>query len=698
VRESKNIIVALVGNPNSGKSTIFNILTDSNQYVGNYPGVTVEKKEGLKCFKGHNINFVDLPGTYSLSVYSDDEAVTRDFLFKEKTDIIVNVIDVANLERNLYLFTQIVELNIPVIVILNMIDILESYGKFIDKEAMSDILGVPIFATVANKKIETYEILNCISSFLENKKLLSSQKKKVIFGDTIRKEINNVKKLISKNSQLQRFQNFPLNWISIELLENNFSFLKLFQNINIDKYNILNQVKKSRRNIEEHFGKSVEMELAERRYKFANFIVKTVVKTTYKQKKINITEIIDTFILNKYLGIFIFIFMMYIIFKFTFVCSSPIINLLGVFFKWVEEVVTLLLPEGHLQFLIIDGVISGIRSVLGFCPLVLFMFFSIAFFEDCGYMVRAIFIMDKIMNRFGLPGKSFIPLMLSTNGCAVAGLFATRILDSKSDRLVTMFIVPFMICGAKLPVFALIVDTFFYTNKVTIMFLMYFLSVVIALSVAKFLSLKMIKNEIAHFVMELPPYHIPIIKNLFLKMWERSWLYIRKTGKIIFFMSIIVWIIFAYPKAPINENLSKNEQAALQMQYSFAGRICKVIEPVFKPIGMDGSRAIALIAGLAAKELILSTLGTIYAINESGSKLSLKERILKDKDWSPLKGVTFLIFCLIYTPCVASVSVFFKETGSNYKWFLLLVGGNLFFAWVISFIIFQVGSFFRIGV
>jgi ferrous iron transport protein B len=327
------------------------------------------------------------------------------------------------------------------------------------------------------------------------------------------------------------------------------------------------------------------------------------------------------------------------------------------------------------------------------------MFLSIAFFEDSGYMARAAFVMDKTMSKFGLHGKSFLPLMLATNGCAVAGILATRTLHSKRDRLITMFAVAFMICGAKLPVFALIIGAFFSEKYQTaIMFVMYLLSIVLALSVTKLLSKTILKGKTQYFVMELPPYHLPTLKGLFLKMWERGWMYVRKAGTVIVFISILVWFIFQYPKAPVNENLSKSAQDALQLRYSFAGKVGEYIEPLFKPIGMDGNRAIVLLAGLAAKEVIVSTLGTFYAIGGDKSSLSLKEKIASDKDWSPLKGITFLIFCLIYMPCVVSVSIFFKETGSSFKWLALLVIGSTAFAWATSFIVFQLGMFLKIGV
>ncbi|MDR1784816.1 MAG: ferrous iron transport protein B [Endomicrobium sp.] len=692
----RDIIVALVGNPNSGKSTIFNSLTEANQSVGNYPGVTVEKKEGLKNHRGYSINFIDLPGTYSLSAYSDDEIVARDFLINGKPDIVINVIDASNIERNLYLFTQIAELNVPIMIVLNMIDILKLQGKTIDKETMSNLLGVPIFAASANKGIGITSLLDYIVNVLEEGKLKKQMIAKVDYGENIKEEIDKLEKLILKDSQLSKF---PKSWLSIKLLDNDPLALKLVCEAK-KKSVILSQLERSRSHIKEHFGKEAEIEIADKRYGFANSVIKTVVKKTGK-KKADISEIIDNFVLNRYLGIPIFVLIMYIIFKFAFVFSEPVINVFEMFFEWLGNIVGSIISEESTRSLVVDGMIGGVGGILGLFPLILFMFFAIAFFEDSGYMARAAFVMDKVMNRFGLHGKSFLPLMISINGCAVPGILATRTLDSKRDRLITMFVVPFMVCGAKIPVFALITGAFFSSkNQASIMSFVYVLSVIIAFVTAKLLSTTLLKGEPAHFVMELPPYHMPQIKGLLLKMWERSWLYLRKAGTVVMLISVLIWTVFTYPKAPVSKNLTKNEKAMLQLKYSLAGRAGEILEPLFKPIGMDANRVVALVAGLAAKEVIVSTLGTIYSIEKSDScnSKSLREKIACDKSWSPLKGLVFLIFCLIYTPCTACLTVFFKESSSSYKWLSLIVVGNAVFAWIASFIVFQVGMLLEIGV
>jgi ferrous iron transport protein B len=691
---NKSISVALVGNPNSGKSTIFNSLTGASQNVGNYPGVTVEKMEGNIKYGGYTITFIDLPGIYSLSTYSNDEITTKDFLIYQKPDIIINIIDSSNLERNLYLFSQLIKFPPSIIIVLNMIDNLKSKGKDIDKIKMENLLGVPVLSTIASKNIGIANILNSIITTFENSSIQKQTRVEVDYTDVIKEELDKLEPLIPTNS---RFSLLPKYWVSLKLLENDTQTLKLIESTQ-DKDKILQQLQKSTKHIKEHFNQAPGVIIVDMRYGFVNSIIKTVLKNTAKNKT-DITEIIDTFVLNKYFAIPVFTLVMYLIFKFTFTFSGPLVNIFDIFFKWFANIVASILPSGQLKSLIVDGIVCGVGSVLKFFPLVLFMFFAIAFFEDSGYMARATFVMDKIMNRFGLSGKSFLPLMLSTNGCAVPGILSARSLNSNKDRLITIFIVPFMICGAKLPVFALIIGAFLPTKyQIFTMLIMYVLSIIIALSVAKILSKTILLNETSHFVIELPPYHITTLKGLCLKMWERGWLYVKKAGTTTLFISILIWAAFAYPKVPTNKNIDNNVKFVSQIDYSFAGRVGTFLEPIFKPIGMDKNKAIALISGFAAKEVIVSTLGTIYSIEENNNQeKSLKNKIKNDKSWSSLKGITFLIFCLIYMPCIASVIVFFKETDSSYKWLLGMVLGNTFLAWICSFIVFKVGTFLKFG-
>ena len=693
--KNQKLTIALAGNPNCGKSTIFNALTGSNQHVGNYPGVTVEKKEGLKEYKGYDITFIDLPGAYSLSAFSEDEVVARDFILNNKPDVVIHIVDASNMDRNLYLFTQLAELDIPLVIALNMVDILENKGFKADEKGLSSLLGVPVVSTIGNKKTGITDLLDAIIFNYENGNFINQTRAKVGYGEDIKRETDALESLILKDEELSKL---PKNWLSIKLLDNDAAALKKVSSSK-SAAQILARVEESRKHLKAHFGESAETKIAEYRYGFTNSVVKTAIKEAQSNKK-DITSLIDKFVLNRILGLPIFALVMYFIFKFTFTVSEPVVGWFETFFEWLSGITASAIPEGALQSLAVDGIIGGVGGVLGFFPLVLFMFFAIAFFEDSGYMARAAFVMDRIMNKFGLHGKSFLPMMISTNGCAVPGFMAARTLDSKRARFITMFAVSFMICGAKLPVFSLFIAAFFPEGQsANVMFIFYVLSVIIALIAAKILSKTVFIGEPAHFVMELPPYHIPTLRGLLLKMWERGWLYIKKAGTIIMFISVLMWAGFTYPSAPENPNLSEEEYAAAQMEQSVLGRLSAALSPIVKPIGMDGTKAIALVAGLAAKEVVVSTLGTIYSLGEVDPEDAepLKEKIANDKDWSPLKAMTFLIFCLIYVPCIAAVAVFYRETGSKLKWLALLVVGNTIIAWIASFLVFQIGTLLRIG-
>jgi ferrous iron transport protein B len=683
IKNKENIIVALVGNPNVGKSTIFNIITGSNQDIGNYPGVTVDKMIEIRIYKNYAIHFVDLPGIYSLSSYSDDARITVNFLLNEKVDIIIDVMDASNLERNLYLFTQIIELNTSVIIMLNMLDIVQTQHKRINFSQMSNLLGLSVFPIIAKKKLGIgSNLLEQIIHVYHNKHIMSA---KVDYGEDIICEIDKLYKLILKNKYLTN--KIPKNWFVIKLLERDYLALKLIS-ISKNKQEILQQIEKSRKHIIEHFNTKFEVEIANKRYGFAKAVVKIVVN---KQsiKEIDINELIDSYVLNKYLCIPIFLFIIYIIFKFTFICSEPVVKVFSLFFKFSSWIISNIIQNSLLKSLIVNGVIGGISGIFSFFPTLLFMFFAIAFFEDSGYMARASFIMDKILNKFGLTGKSFLPLMIATNGCAVPGLIATRILDSKRERIITMFIIPFMVCGAKIPVCMLIIKAIVtYKYQTITMLCVYIMSIVIALSIAKFLSTIISQNSQSHFIMELPPYHLPKLSGLLLKMWERSWVYVRKAWAIVVFTSLFVWGMFTLTYSYANKNILENS--------------IKILNPIFKPIGMDGIKAISLLSGCIAKEMVISTLSTMYSIHNSDKQYtSINDKIHNSNDWSTLQGITFIVFFLTYVPCITSMLIFCKEAGKGrykWKWFILMLFGNTALAWLLSFLTFQIGILFNLGI
>lgn len=688
------ILVALAGNPNSGKSTIFNNLTGSRQHVGNYPGVTVEKKEGKAKYKDYEITVVDLPGTYSLSANSEDEIVARDFIIKEKPDVIVHIVDASNLERNLYLYTQLAELDVPIVVALNMSDMLESKGYAIDHKELQTLLGKPVVATVGTKKTGMDQLFDRIISI--NEKRIKIEKTRVDYGEEIDLEYKKICKLLHKSKN--EISGYPVEWLGIKLLEKDPSVVDVAKGLSAGA-EILDQVERSRHHLRQHFGDDAEVMIADRRYGFVSGVFNQAVKQTVEERH-DLSDRIDKVILNRFMGLPIFALVMYGIFKFTFTFSEPVVGWFEGVFEWLAGAASSSIPEGLIQSFVVDGIIGGVGGVLGFFPLVLFMFFAIAFFEDSGYMARAAFVMDRIMHKFGLHGKSFLPMMISTNGCAVPGIMATRTLDSKKDRLITMMVTPFMICGAKLPIFALFIGAFFPAEHgANMMFLMYALSVMIAFVSAWVLKKFVFKGDTAHFVMELPPYRVPTIQGLLLKMWERGWLYIKKAGTVILLISILIWAGFTFPEYEGKAGMSEETVAAMQMEQSVAGQIGKFVEPAVKPLGMDWRGGVALIAGVAAKEVVVSTFGTIYSLGDVDPEEteSLSESLQNDPAWSPLKALAFLMFSLIYLPCFVAMAVFYRESGSNWKWTGFLVFWTTVMAWGAAFMVYQGGSLLGCG-
>ncbi len=694
--ENKKILVALAGNPNSGKSTIFNNLTGSNQHVGNYPGVTVEKKEGKLKFKGYEITVVDLPGTYSLSAKSEDELVAKNFILNEKPDIIINILDASNLERNLYLYTQLAELETPIILSMNMTDIVKDKGLEIDYSNLSKLLGVPVVECIGNKKFGMDNLLNTIIDLYEKK--IEIKQTNIHYGEDIEEEFKKIHDLLIKNKC--DIKKYSINWIILGLFEGDVEIIDLIKNIdNKNQSDIFEKLNKSIAHLKNHFGEDIDVIIADKRYGFVNGVYKQSVKKI-ENNKIDISDKIDRIVLNRFLGLPIFALVMYMIFKFTFAFSTPIVGIFESVFEWLSNIFTSIIPEGLLQSFIVDGLIGGVGGILGFFPLVLFMFFAIAFFEDSGYMARAAFVMDRIMHKFGLHGKAFLPMMLSTNGCAVPGLMATRTLDNKNDRLITMMVTPFMICGAKLPIFALFIGAFFAPKYgANIMFIMYALSITIAFLSAWILKKFVLKGENSFFVMELPPYHIPTLKGILLKMWERGFSYIKKATGILLLISIVMWFGLTFPKVAKTNIINEETFATQKLEKSFIGKLGNFIEPVIKPIGFGWKEGVALIAGIAAKEVVVSTLGTLYSLGDVDPENAqpLKDALQKDKNWNPLKAIVFLIFCLIYLPCFVAMSVFYKESGSSIKWTSFLIFWTTIMAWGASFIVYRIGLFLGFG-
>ena len=691
----KKVKICLAGNPNCGKSSLFNNLTGLRQRVGNYPGVTVEKKDAFITKDGYELQIIDLPGIYGLSASSEDEIVARNVLIEEKPELVIDVVDSSNLERNLYLFAQLSELKIPVIAAMNMTDIVESKGQKIDYKKLEEKYNVVAVPIVANKNIGTDKLLETVINVLNKKKKVNNIS--IDYGKEINNEKNTLSQLISEDLNL--VLKYPVNFLAVELIKQEpYALEKIKGSSNATK--IIEQAEKSNKKIFSLTNENLEAVFADKIYDWIKVVVNDVLSKSKTTKK-DISETIDKIVLNKFWSVPIFLLVMYIIFKFAFTVSEPIVGWFNAGIDWLSGFASNIIPEGLFQSLIVDGIIAGVGGVLEFFPQIICMFFAIAFFEDTGYMARAVFIMDRVMRKFGLHGKSFASLLIATNGCAVPAMMASRTIDNPKDRIITLLVTPFMICGAKLPIFALFIAAFFSKSSsqaANTMFIFYALSVIIALFSAWVFKKTLFKGEPGYFVMELPPYRVPTIKGLLLKMWERGWLYLKKAGTIILLMSVLIWAGLTFPKVDEEKlgEVSEEEVAAAQMDQSYIGKLGHFIEPIIKPIGFDGKMGIALIAGLAAKEVVVSTLGTIYSMGETDVEDdeavgSLADKIASDPDWSPLKSVAFLMFCLIYVPCIVAIAVFYREAGSRLKWLLILFAWTTVLGYLLSFIVYQGG-------
>lgn len=696
MKNLKKVKICLAGNPNCGKSSLFNNITGLRQHVGNYPGVTVEKKEAFVTKNGYELQIIDLPGIYGLSASSEDEIVARNVLIEEKPELVIDVVDSSNLERNLYLYAQLSELKIPVIIAMNMTDILENKGQKIDYKKLEEKYNVVAVPIVASKNKGTEELLNTVTDVLSKKKTVKSVS--IDYGKEINKEKDTVCQIISEDVNL--VLKYPVNFLAVELIKKEPYALDKIKSAK-NSSAIIEQVEKSNKAIFDLHNGNLEAVFADKIYDWIKVVVSDVLSKSKEAKK-DVSEAIDKIVLNKFWSVPIFLLVMYIIFQFAFTVSEPIVGWFETAIEWLSDFAKGIIPEGNFQSLIVDGIIGGVGGVLGFFPQIICMFFAIAFFEDTGYMARAVFIMDRVMRKFGLHGKSFASLLIATNGCAVPAMMSTRTIDNPKDRIITLLVTPFMICGAKLPIFALFIAAFFSkssTQAANTMFIFYALSVCIALFSAWVFKKTLFKGDPGYFVMELPPYRVPTLKGLLLKMWERGWMYIKKAGTIILLVSVLIWAGLTFPQVDEEKlgDVSEEEVAAAQMDQSYIGKLGHFIEPIIKPIGFDGKMGIALIAGLAAKEVVVSTLGIVYSMGETDVEddeavNSLADKIASDPDWSPLKSVAFLMFCLIYVPCIVAITVFYREAGSRLKWLIILFAWTTVLGYLLSFIVYQGGK------
>lgn len=712
----RKVTVALVGNPNSGKSTIFNRLTGANQHVGNYPGVTVDIKHGSFRHGGHEIDVIDLPGIYSLTAHSLDEIVARDFIIEEKPDVIVNVIDASNLERNLYLTVELIEMGGSIIVFdFNMSDEARAKGDSFDLEEFSRLLNGYVVETVGNKGIGIKELKDAIVDAAE-KRGLNKNLSLISYGETLEKEIERIKSILEKNRC--RDERLDSRWLSIKLLENDVEIIK-----KIDCYEMAKEIEKSRCRVEESTGKLPEVVIAEKRYSFISEMCKKAVhpKTEVKQ---TLTERIDKIVMNRILGIPLFLCLTYLMFALVFTIGEIPAGWIESFFGWIKNAANEIWAgksESLLRSLILDGLIGGTGSVLVFLPNILLLFFCISVLEDTGYMARAAFIMDRFMNRMGLHGKSFIPMLLGF-GCSIPAILATRTIGNRKDRLITMLIIPLMSCSARLAIYTLIIPAFFPKNLYAPMLLtIYLTGIAVAVAGAKILTRTAFKGESAPFIMELPPYRVPTLRDALIHMWQRSYMYLKRAGTVILSISILLWALSSFPSIPEQkkeyfENLKReistskllsekdkaerlksveNEEKALKVSNSISGRLGKALEPILQPMGFDWKIGTALIGAFAAREVFVAQLGIVYSLGgEENALETLRERL--QEDYTRLTGFCIMLFCLISMPCMATVATMKKESGS-WRWAIIQLLGLTIIGYVVTITTYQIGRFLGLG-
>ncbi|MBN1508157.1 MAG: ferrous iron transport protein B [Sedimentisphaerales bacterium] len=681
----EQITIALAGNPNSGKSSLFNSLTGARQHVANYPGVTVETKEGHCRHKGHRIKVVDLPGTYSLTAYSAEELIARRYILDERPDVVVDVVDASNIERNLYLGTQLIEMNAPLVFAFNMSDLAKQRGLEFDLEQLSRLLEARIVPTVGNKGQGRTALLDAIVAAAEQGR--TKRIHTVSYGSEIEEELTRIENAVVEREP-RMAEKYGPRWSAIKLIEQDEEILALVQHQEVREL-----VNYSIGHLRSVFHDEPEIIMADRRYGFISGACQETIKSSVELRH-DISDSIDAIVTNRVLGLPIFLGLMYVTFFLTFTVGKYPMQGLEIFFSSLAAAVSRHWPAEHalwLRSLLVDGVISGVGGVLVFLPNILLLFLAIALLEDSGYMARAAFVMDRIMHRIGLHGKSFIPMLIGF-GCSVPAIMATRILENRRNRLTTILVIPLMSCGARLTVYALFIPAFFAPRwQGPVLWTLYVIGIVLGVACAKLLRQTVLKGETMPFVMELPPYRMPTAKAVFMHTWQRGWMYLRKAGTIILGASIVLWAAANFPRPSRQALAGLSEQAARQqvLQHSLVGRMGQAIEPVIRPLGFDWKIGTALVGAIPAKELFVSQMGIIYAVGtDDQNTSSLSDRLRAD--YSPLVGFCVMLFVLISAPCAATVAMTRQESGS-WRWAMFQYVSLMLLAYAITLVVFQVG-------
>lgn len=720
LEKGKVINVALVGNPNCGKTTLFNYASGSHERVGNYSGVTIDAKTARFKQDGYTFNIVDLPGTYSITEYSPEELYVRTQILEKMPDIVINVVDASNLERNLFLTTQLIDMNIKVVIALNMYDELKKKGAKFDYEALGKMIGIPIVPTVASKGKGIKKLFAKLIDVYEDRDPVVRHVH-INYGTLIEQSILDIQDTIWKNPSLT--DRISSRFIAIKLLEQDKPIrqpLKELQN-----YNQIKQlVEKNIRFLEDEYGESSDTILTDAKYGFISGALRETYKESKKEKRV-IREL-DDLLTHRFWGFPLFLFFMWIMFQATFTVGSYPMEWIDAGVGWLSGFVSNVMSDGPLRDLVVNGIIGGVGGVIIFLPNILILFFFISLMEDSGYMARASFMMDKLMHKIGLHGKSFIPLIMGF-GCNVPAIMATRTLDNRKDRILTMIITPFMSCSARLPVYVLIISAVFPANQGVVLFAIYLTGILLAVVTALIMKKVAFAKKTVPFVMELPPYRIPTLRNTSLHMWHKGQQYIKKMGTVILVASILIWALGYYPRTTVysqdynglialaatdtllNDVQRSERMAELELRMeserqekSYIGRMGHAIEPVISPLGFDWKMGVSILTGLAAKEIVVSTMGVLYQADAQADESSetLKQKLKEQKHnsgtlkgqavFTPLASIAFLLFILIYFPCVAVIAAIRKE--ANWGWAIFTMVYTTALAWLVAFLAYQLGS------
>ncbi len=693
------------------------MLTGSRQRVGNYPGVTVAIKEGTARLDEFELLLVDLPGTYSLTAHSLEEMIVQSYLIDQRPDVVINVVDATNLERNLYLTSQLIELGVNTVVALNMSDEARNQGVAIDHEKLGQLLGVPIVPTIGNRGFGTRELLTMSLEVAAGTSPIQHQVT-VNYGEDLEQEILNVEEALASAKDL--ISRYGRRWLAIRLLERDKTIEEVVAPTPHGE-DILRVRDHSVQRLESRHQDDLTSLFSERRYGFVRGAVRETVSLSMEEK-MRRSDSIDAVVTHRWLGIPIFVFFLYVMFKATFTLGAIPMEWIETVVGFVAASVSSLLPDGIVKGFVVDGAINGVGSVIVFLPNILILFFFISVLEDTGYMARAAFIMDRVMHALGLHGKSFIPMVMGF-GCNAPAIMATRMLENRSDRLLTILINPLMSCSARLPVYILLAGTFFKSHATWVILGIYALGVFLAMIVGQVFRRTLFRGEAMPFVMELPPYRIPLLRSVLIHMWDRAYIFIRKVGGVILVASILIWGLCAFPRQfPGSEELKAEieargsgevtpiERAELnrlrtlyeetRLEHSFAGRVGKLIAPVIRPMGLDWKSGLALLTGVAAKETVVSTLGVLYQATEGVDERDEGLRTaLRESGLTPASALALMVIVLVYVPCFGTISVMRRETGS-WKWTVFAVGYALVLAWVTSFLVYHGANLFlssRVG-